>query len=451
MAAFNPGVYLGVLRVRQAYPFDVGCLLMRIFPSMASIGTMTMLTLSGRSFLAAGLVASVIALSTFLVSPRVSKLVDEHGQSRVVPFATLCSLAGLAAMIALVLSNGPEWALLLAAVPMGCTPNPQAMARARWTYLIKTGALGERRPELRTMFSYEGILDDVGFMFSPSVSIALASTVAPTAGMAFGGAALAAGTALLVASRSTEPTPGWDTAHARLDLRKARARDGRRAGAADAARQDASPNPAAASENRSQNARSSVFRTSPTVRVLFFIMLFEGAFYGVVYTAVTSFVEELGQPAVASVVLMAASVISMTMGFVFGMVKTSKPAYVQLTACSVAFGMGHASLALASSVPTLFATFGLAALTYAPFLITVNATCERAVPGDRLTEAITWANAGSTCGMAFGPTAGGAIVDALGASHSFLFAAVLAIAVPATVLLCRRALKRDLAAGKTQG
>ena len=430
MSALNPGVYGTVLRVRQARLFDLGCLLMRIYPSMASIGTMTMLTLSGSSFLAAGLVSSTIALSTFLIAPRVSKLVDAYGQSRVVPFAAAVTLVGLGCMLALVRFGGPVWALVLAAVAMGCTPSPQALARTRWTYLIRSERLGSSAPELRTMFSYEGMLDDIGYLFSPSVSIALASTVAPTAGMAFGGCALAVGTFLLLASRTTEPQPGWDS-RSRLEG----------AVTPNRARRDAE---SATVDNGAFARQKSVFRTSATVRVLFAIMLFEGAFYGVIYTALTSFVEGLGAPAVASVVLMAASVISMAAGLVFGMVKLKASPQAQITACSVAFGLAHATLAFASSVPTLFAAFAAAALSYAPFLIVVNATCERAVPGDRLTEAITWVNAGSTCGMAFGPTAGGALVDALGANASFAFGAVLALAVPATVLASRTALKRDL-------
>ena len=404
MSALNPGVYGTVLRVRQARLFDLGCLLMRICPSMASIGTMTMLTLSGSSFLAAGLVSSTIALSTFLIAPRVSKLVDAYGQSRVVPFAAAVTLVGLGCMLALVQFGGPVWALVLAAVAMGCTPSPQALARARWTYLIRSERLGSAAPELRTMFSYEGMLDDIGYLFSPSVSIALASTVAPQ--------------------------PGWDS-RSRLEG----------AVAPNRARRDAE---SATVDNGAFARQKSVFRTSATVRVLFAIMLFEGAFYGVIYTALTSFVEGLGAPAVASVVLMAASVISMAAGLVFGMVKLKASPQAQITACSVAFGLAHATLAFASSMPTLFAAFAAAALSYAPFLIVVNATCERAVPGDRLTEAITWVNAGSTCGMAFGPTAGGALVDALGANASFAFGAVLALAVPATVLASRTALKRDL-------
>ena len=94
------------------------------------------------------------------------------------------------------------------------------------------------------------------------------------------------------------------------------------------------------------------------------------------------------------------------------------------------------------SIESLFAVSTVAAMFYAPFFITANATCERMVPGDRLTEAITWMNSGSICGMAFGPTLGGALIDQLGTTASFGFGAVLAVMVPAIAFACLPLLKR---------
>ena len=413
MSGVDPGVYKAILRVRQAYAFDIGCLLMRFFPYMVNIGTVTMLTLSGYSFFIAGLVSSTSALATFLIVPRISKLVDTYGQSRIVPWAALAAMTGLALMLAIVLVRGPEWALFVAAVPMGCSPNPPALARTRWTFLIRSGKLGRRAPLLRTMFSYEGVLDDIGFMFSPAISIALASGIVPVAGMVFGGAMFVCGTILLMTSRGTEPVPGWDSAEG-------------------------------AAEDFAH--RKSVFRTSGVVRVLFVLMLFVGAFYGVFDTATVSFAEEAGQPTIASVALMIGSFISMVVGFAFGMMKLSAPPYKQLAVFGAAIGIAYGSMMLIDSIPALFAVTAVAAVTYAPFLIVANAVCERAVPGDRLTEAITWINAGITCGMAIGPSACGTIVDTAGTVASFDFGGCVALAIPVTVVICYRLVKRELIA-----
>ena len=69
---------------------------------------------------------------------------------------------------------------------------------------------------------------------------------------------------------------------------------------------------------------------------------------------------------------------------------------------------------LVNSAQTLVVLSAAAALFYAPLLITANATCEKAVSTERITEAITWINAGMTCGMALGPTVGGFFIDIWG-------------------------------------
>ncbi len=424
MGAFDPKVYAGLLRVRQAYPFEVGCFLMRFYAYMMNIGTVTMVTLAGYSFFTAGLTSSVIALSTFFISPRVSKLVDARGQHRVVPVAAAVTMAGLALMLANVALRGPEWVLFAAALPMGFLPNPQALARARWTYLIRSGRLGSAAPDLRTMFSYEGVLDDVGFMFSPSISIALASAIAPVAGLLAGGVAFVVGTIMLTASRGTEPTPGWSAE-----------------GAGEAAEKGSG-----AVGSRKQK---SVLRTSAVVRVLFALMFFVGAFFSVFDATTVALSEELGNPNIAGVVLIVASCVSMVTGFLFGMVHMRIPQYAQLVVAAVAIGLAYGSMFLVDSGLSLFIMSTIAALFYAPMLITANATCERAVPGSRITEAITWMNAGATCGMAFGPSVSGIVVDTWGAAASFDFGAVLAVAVPITALLSLRILKRDVRDGYT--
>ena len=425
MAAVSPGVYKKVLAVRQAYSFDIACLLMRFFGSMLNIGVVTMITLSGYSFLTAGLSSSLIALSIFVVTPRVSKRIDERGQSAVVPKAAAMSLAGLVILVANVALHGPAWPLFVGALLVGFYPSPQAMARARWTYLIRSGRLGEAAPDLRTMFSYESVLDDAAFIFSPSISIALAAAISPVAGMVTGGVAFAVGVVLLCASRSTEPVPGWG--------------DGG-AGAASAAA-EVEGEPAVVAE---QPPRKSLLATSAAVRVLFVTYAFAGSFLGLFDTATVSLSEDLHSPDFAGAVLMASGAVSMTMGFLFGMVRLRAPLPKQFVVAACAVGLSFGTMFLIDSAPTLMLVALLGAATYAPLLIVANSVCERAVPDARLTEAITWLNAGYTCGAAFGPTVAGAIIDTFGTMASFKVGTVLCLGMPVTAILCYRIVKRNI-------
>lgn len=444
MAKVSPGVYKKVLRVREAYPFDIACLLMRFFGSMLNIGVVTMITLSGYSFLTAGLSSSLIALSIFVVTPRVSKRIDERGQSAVVPKAAAVSLLGLVVLVANVALHGPVWPLFVGALLVGFFPSPQAMARARWTYLIRSGRLGEAAPDLRTMFSYESVLDDMAFIFSPSISIALAAAIAPVAGMVCGGVAFAVGVVLLCSAKSTEPHPGWSQTDVAGSGAEAASAVADTAGAGAAASKGALAEGAAAVASAASVPSKSLLATSAAVRVLFVIYAFAGSFLGLFDTATVSLSEDLNSPDFAGAVLMASGAVSMTAGFLFGMVRLRAPLPKQLVVAACAVGLSFGTMFLIDSAPTLMAVALLGACTYAPLLIVANGVCERAVPDARLTEAITWLNAGYTCGAAFGPTVAGALIDTFGTMASFKVGTLLCLGMPLTAILCYRVVKASI-------
>lgn len=444
MAKVSPGVYKKVLRVREAYPFDIACLLMRFFGSMLNIGVVTMITLSGYSFLTAGLSSSLIALSIFVVTPRVSKRIDERGQSAVVPKAAAVSLLGLVVLVANVALHGPVWPLFVGALLVGFFPSPQAMARARWTYLIRSGRLGEAAPDLRTMFSYESVLDDMAFIFSPSISIALAAAIAPVAGMVCGGVAFAVGVVLLCSAKSTEPHPGWSQTDVAGSGAEAASAVADTAGAGAAASKGTLAEGAAAVASAASVPSKSLLATSTAVRVLFVIYAFAGSFLGLFDTATVSLSEDLNSPDFAGAVLMASGAVSMTAGFLFGMVRLRAPLPKQLVVAACAVGLSFGTMFLIDSAPTLMAVALLGACTYAPLLIVANGVCERAVPDARLTEAITWLNAGYTCGAAFGPTVAGALIDIFGTMASFKVGTLLCLGMPLTAIFCYRVVKASI-------
>lgn len=433
MSAIDFKVYRAILAVRAARRFDAACLLMRMYGYMMNIGTVAMLSLAGYSFLESGLVSSVIALAIFLIGPRLGKLVDEKGQSRVVPVAAIVSLTGLIVLLSAVYVHGSVWILFLAAVFVGCIPSAQALSRARWVYLLRTGKLGSSAPPVTTLFSYEGILDDVGFMIAPALSIFLASTFTPIAGLAVGGVCFLAGTILLTLSKDTEPKPGW-----REQVSNAAEAD--KTDKADGSREVKVEFAAELSELPSSK---SLFRTSGMVRILFILMLLLGAFFGTFDTTTVAFAEGLGNANIASGALMASAVVSIVMGFIFGTLHLTILPYKQVLITAVCIGLGYGSMMFITNAVSLYVVSCAAALFYAPFLIVLNGACERAVPGKRLTEAITWLNAGCTCGLAIGPTLAGVIIDMWGTQSGFMMGALLALAIPVIALVRYRTIKEE--------
>ena len=405
------GTYWAILRTRAAYRFDAGSLLMRLFSYTTTIGTITTLTLAGASALEATSASSLIAICMFFVAPRVSRRIDERGQSAVVPKAALIAMAGLALMLATTHFGWPFWLNYLAAPLISFLPNAQALARARWTHLINSGKLGDDTPPLATAYAYENILEDIAFMVGPAAVIAISAATVPAAGMFVGAIVYCIGAVLLLSSTDTEPEP--------------------KPPAADAPR------------------GASVLRTTLVVRVLFGIMVLFGAVYGAFDTSAISYTESIDMAMLASVVFAAESVFSVVVSFLFGLARFHMPMHRQVVVFAVLFGLLYGLFALVGSPTSLVVIACASAVSYAPLYITVNLACERAVPAERLTEALSWITSGMSIGMVIGPVSAGAVVDGLGALAGFDLMASFALAVIAFTLACTPVLRRHLQSAGT--
>ena len=432
MSRFDPSAYKAVLAVKGAYRFDAGTFLMRMFQYTTTIGTITMLTLAGASALEATTVSSVLAASTFLVAPRVSRRIDERGQSAVVPAATAIGLAGIALMVCTVQFGLPFWLNYIGAFFGSFLPNAAAIARARWAYLIQTRCLGKDTPPLKSAYAFEGILEDIAFMVGPAASIAVAAATVPVGGMLGGALMYLIGAAILMTAKSTEPDPVY------LAQRAA----AQRAAAGEDGESGASVVDAPIEKRRNR----SVFRTCAVVRVLFFTMTLMGCMYGAFDTAAVNYAESIDWPVLASAVFAIESFFSLLMSTLFGMVRLSIPLHRQFTLFAVAFGAFYALVFLIGSPVSFVVIPTIAGLSYAPLLITANVVCECAVPEANLTEAMSWMNSGMSVGMVIGPVASGAVIDAVaplaGFDVSAGFAMVLAVVSVATLRIVRKSLQR---------
>ena len=404
--------YADIVRAREAYPFDFATFLMRLYMPMITIGIVSMFTLAGYSALFAGSISSTIAAALFFISPRISKLIDERGQSAVVPWAAAIAMAGLFAMLAIVQFGLPSFLCYICAALMGFAPSPQALARTRWLFLIETGRLGERPPLVRTVFSYEGVLDDIAFMFGPAISIALAAAIFPIAGMLFGGCCYVVGVFILMLGKSTEPDERWRLANS-------------------------------AGESGKVKGEKTVLALFPSVRVFFVLMLLMGATFGVFDTTTVAFTEVLGHPTTASVCLVAAAIVSIFTGFAFGGIRFKMSAARLLATTAILFGVGYGFMFIIETIPVLFVVSVVTAFTYAPFFISTNNMCEQCVPKHRITEALTWIGAGFSCGSAIGPTLAGFFIDFFGSTAGFDAGAVFSFAIVPVALFGYRVIMKE--------
>ena len=413
MKNVNFSVYRDIIAVRQAYLFDIGCFLMRIYMYMGTLGVVSMLSLSGHGALFSGSVSSMLAISTFFISPRTGKFMDERGQHHVILITSTIAMCGALSLLAVVAFQLPKELMYLAALLMGFVPSAPAIARTRWTYLIETKQIKGNVPELKSVYSYEGVIEDFAFMIGPALAISLSNMIVPIAGILAGCISFILGVfILLTQARSTEPQVGWKK-HTDITAEEAPATKHRIA-----------------------------LVDLPVIRVLFSMTLLVGLLFGCFDTTTITFAQSIGRPNVASVGVSVASLISMCASFTFGMLVFKSSLDKQVVVACIAIALGYVGMAFITDVPLFYFISFAGAVVYAPCFITINSFCEKAVPANRLTESLTWVSAGTTCGLAIGPTISGALIDFAGPTAGFYLGSIACVVLIIVALGSRKLLAK---------
>ncbi|MCX4904863.1 MFS transporter [Streptomyces sp. NBC_00878] len=380
-----PSPYRALFAAPGSKGFTTAGLLGRMPLSMMGIGVVTMISqLTGRYGLA-GALSATIALSAAVLGPQISRLVDRHGQRRVLRPATLCALAASAGLLLAAHFDWPDWVLFLCSAGIGCVPSVGAMTRARWSLLYRD------RPELHTAYAFESVVDEICFIFGPIISIGLSTVWFPEAGPLLAACFLAVGVFWLTSQRATEPPP----------------------------------------HPREQHTGGSALR-SAGLQVLVGTFVATGAIFGAVDVVTVAFADERGHKGAASVVLAVYAAGSCVAGAVFGLLRLGgAPARKWvLGVCTMAVSM--IPLLLVGNLPFLAVALFVAGLSIAPTMITTMALVELHVPRAKLTEGMTWVSTGLAVGVALGSSLSGWVIDTAGARAGYgvpVAAGAVAVAV----------------------
>ncbi|WP_305092536.1 MFS transporter [Prescottella sp. R16] len=388
------GTYREIFAARGSAAFSAAGFVARLPIAMVGIGIVTMLSQLRGSYGVAGALAAVFALANAAISPLVSRAVDRYGQRRVLPAAAAISATALAALLLCVRLQTPDVVLFVLVIPAGAMPTIGAMVRARWTELYRG------RPELRTAFAFESVLDEVCFVAGPVISVGLSVAVFPEAGPLVALILLVTGTLALVAQRGTEP-------------------------------------PVA---DRGTHTGRSVIRI-PAMWALFVVMLAMGTVFGTVDVTTVAFAGEHGNRFAATAGLALFAGASALAGVVFGALRPASALRRQLVVATGAVAVLMWPLLLAGSVPTLILALGVAGITVAPTMIVATTLVETVVPHRALTEGITWTVTGLGVGVAVGSAGAGQLIDTFGARAGFtvaVAAGVVALAAAGSTHLANR-------------
>ena len=368
----NP--YKEIFQVPGAKGFAAAGFFARLPFAMAPIGIIAMLSQTRGEYWLAGAVSATFALTNALVSPQISRFVDRFGQRAVVAPATLVSVIAFAVLIIAARQGWPAWTLFAAAFFSAAMPSMPAMVRARWTEIFRG------RPELNTAFAFESAADELVYISGASLSVGLAVSLFPEAGMVVSTASLALGTIAFLLQRSTEP---------RVRV--------------------------SGSEGRQ---RSAIWLRP--VQIITTALIFVGATFATAEVSAVAITKQLGQPEAASIVIGVYAIGSFLVGLAIGALNLSMPLQRQLLiAVSVLALTALPLLVAGSSVALLASAVFLSGVAISPTFITAFGLIERRVPESMLTEGVTWVMTGIGIGMALGAFVSGLVVDNFGPTNGF--------------------------------
>jgi MFS family permease len=399
----NP--YSALLRVRGGPAFSAAAFVARLPIAMLGIAIVLLVSSTTHRYALAGVVSATFALSGALIQPRLSRLVDRKGQARAVPAQVAVSVAGIVALVVLAGRHAPAWALLAAAVlGGGAYPNVGSLVRARWSKAL-TG-----RPELRTAFSFESVLDEVIFVVGPPAVTLLAVRVGAGQALIVAVAFTVVGSAALLVQRSTEPEPSGP---------------GRPDG------------PSAIAQ--------------PGVAVVTAVLTALGGVFGSIEVVTVAFAGQRGEPALAGLLLALYAGGSLCAGVVFGARPPRAGLDRQLVALCLVVPVSLLALPFAADPAVVAVLVFVSGLVVSPTLIASFQLIETLVPTGQLTEGLSWAVTGITFGVSMSAALSGRLVDALGTPHAYAVTAVSGLLTAVVALAGARRVHQALALAPSRG
>jgi MFS family permease len=391
--------YRDVLTRPGALAFSGAGVLARLPMSMVGIGIVLMISSLYGSYGLAGRVSAVYVISQALCSPQLARLVDRHGQGRIMRPAVAVAALGLVGLVVAATTEAHEAWLYVAAVVTGAGIGSfGSLVRARWARV-----LGADPHRMHTAYSLESALDELVFIVGPVLATLLATGVAPTAGLIVPLVAMLVGGYWFLSQRRTEPPPA----------------------------PAGSPRP-----------KGSVLR-KPGMVVLAIVFVAMGSIFGATDVATVAFAEESGSKGMAGVILAIFALGSLISGLLYGTRTWKRPLYLRFATGMVALAVGVCFFFLVQSLAVLAAVMFVTGFAIAPTLINGNGLVQDLVPRERLTEGLTWVGTSLGVGVSIGSSVAGAQIDVNGSHAGFLVVVVSAGAAVVATLAALRTLRGD--------
>jgi MFS family permease len=387
--------YAEIFQSPGARGFSFAGFLGRLPLAMVGLGTILMIKESTGKYALAGVVAGTMALVQAFVGPFLARLVDRHGQARVVFPMLAVAVAALGSLMLFVRFDTPTWTWFSAAALAGASmPNVGSLVRTRWSKVY-----GGTR-QLHTAYSFEAVIDEVVFMIGPILVTFLTLQVHREAGVGLATALLAIGTTALLLQKGTEP-------------------------------------PTHPPEHHGGSAVVAI----PGMRVVLVCMIAIGVMFGSVEVVTVAFAEAHNHADAAGLLLALYAGGSFVAGLAFGAVHWRMPLSRRFVVLLALVVVTAAPMALAPNLAVLAVLLVLAGFAISPSLITGLALVEYLVPAARLTEGMVLETTGAALGITAGSAVSGWLIDQYGAHRAYLVPVAGSVLALLTALLGSRWLR----------
>jgi predicted MFS family arabinose efflux permease len=367
--------YRTVLGKPGAAAFSASGFLARLPISMVTLGIVLLISARTDSYGLAGGISAAFVIASCLAALLQGRLIDRLGQARVLlPAVAMCTVSLSLLVWAVEAGHRVPLPHVFAAIAGATMPAVGAAVRARWTHVLADP--GERQ----TAFALEAVVDECIFLSGPPLATVLATTVHPAAGLVAAIAAGLVGTLVFTSLRSTEPPP--------------------HSGRTEAGVRVAMP-----------------WRLLLPVALISFAL---GGLFGSTEVVTVAFAEDLGDKAIAGVLLALWALGSLVAGVITGAVTWRTGPAMRMRMGVVALTALMAPTPLIGSSVAMGVLLFLAGFAIAPTLIGAVSFIEQTVPASRLTEGIAMLHTTMAAGIAPGAAVAGVVVDRAGPHAAYL-------------------------------
>jgi predicted MFS family arabinose efflux permease len=370
--------YRTVLMHSGAWRFSLTALVARLPISISTLGIVLLVTGTGHSYALAGALSASFTIANGLSSVVQGRLLDRLGQALVLPVVITAYAAGVIGLVVSVDSGWPRPVAFVSAFIAGAAYPPiGSVVRARWSYV-----LAGRTADVQTAYALESVIDELIFVIGPTLATVLATQWHPWAGLGLALVTGVPGTLLLAAQRRTQPVPhlGRQASGSRPDMPWA-----------------------------------------PVV-ILAAVSFALGSMFAAAEVSTVAFSAEQHAKPYAGVLLAAWSAGSMLAGLITGTLRWRRSSIWRVRVGTLLLALVMVPMPFVGSMVAMGVTLFLAGFAIAPTLIALFSSIEQGVPVARLTEGIAISHTGLAAGLAPGAALAGLVIDAHGASPSYVVA-----------------------------